>query len=87
MEASLTSAAVLISYGAVLGKLNPFQVLIMSIIESVLFVANAYLGYTILGAVDVGGINFYFFIILFSRIPDISLFMTAVSNTLPPPSE
>ena len=55
LESSLTSAAVLISYGVVLGKLNPFQVLVMTLIESPLFVANAYLGYTVLGAIDVGG--------------------------------
>ena len=55
LEAALTSAAVLITYGVVLGKLNPFQVLVMTLIESPLFVANAYLGYKVLGAIDVGG--------------------------------
>jgi hypothetical protein len=37
-----------------LGKLNPFQVLVMALIESAFFIANCYLGYTVLGAVDVG---------------------------------
>ena len=54
MEAGLTSAAVLISFGALLGKLNPIQTLIMTIIESAIFVANAYLGYGVLGCLDVG---------------------------------
>jgi len=58
LEAALTSAAVLITYGVVLGKLNPFQVLVMTLIESPLFVANAYLGYKVLGAIDVGGAIF-----------------------------
>ena len=40
--------------GAVLGKLNPFQVLLLSLIEAPLFVLINYLGYTILGVVDVG---------------------------------
>ena len=54
LEAGLTSAAVLISFGAVLGKLNPFQTLILALIESTIFVANAYLGYQVLGVVDIG---------------------------------
>ena len=58
LEAGLTSAAVLISFGAVLGKLNPFQTLIMALIESTVFVANAYLGYRVLGTLDVGGAIF-----------------------------
>ena len=58
LEAGLTSAAVLISFGAVLGKLNPFQTLIMALIESTVFVANAFLGYKVLGTLDVGGAIF-----------------------------
>ena len=54
LEAGLTSAAVLISFGAVLGKLNPFQTLVLALIESTVFVANAYLGYQVLGVIDVG---------------------------------
>ena len=56
LEGGLASAAVLISLGAVLGKLNPFQVLLLSLIEAPLFVLNTYLGFTILGVVDVGEI-------------------------------
>ena len=56
LEGGFASAAVLISLGAVLGKLNPFQVLIMSFLEAPLFVMNSYLGYTILGVADVGKI-------------------------------
>ena len=40
---------VLISYGVLLGKLNPFQVLVMTLIESCWLVGNAYLGYKVLG--------------------------------------
>ena len=54
IEGGFASAAVLISLGAVLGKLNPFQILIMTLIEVPFFVINAYLGYTILGVADVG---------------------------------
>ena len=50
----MTSAACLISFGALLGKLNPFQTLIMALIESTIFVANAYLGYKVLGTLDIG---------------------------------
>ena len=42
------------SLGALLGKLNPIQVLGLSILESMVFTANAFLGYKVLGAVDIG---------------------------------
>lgn len=54
LEGGLASATVLISLGAVLGKLNPFQILLLSLIEAPLFGLITYLGYTILGVVDVG---------------------------------
>ena len=56
LEGGFASAAVLISLGAVLGKLNPFQILIMSLIEAPMFVLNSYLGYTIFGVADIGKI-------------------------------
>ena len=40
MFADFTAAAVLISFGAVLGKTSPLQLLIMSMIEVVIFAAN-----------------------------------------------
>lgn len=54
LEGGLAAAAVLISFGAVLGKLNPFQLLVMGLVEGALFVFNAHLGYKVLGAIDVG---------------------------------
>ena len=44
----------MISLGGVLGKLNPFQVLCMAIIEAAMFVLNSYIGYTVLNVIDVG---------------------------------
>ncbi|XP_040582478.1 ammonium transporter Rh type B [Lepeophtheirus salmonis] len=55
LEGGLAAGAVLISFGAVLGKLNPFQLLMMGILESTVFVVNSYIGYTLLGAIDIGG--------------------------------
>ena len=57
LEGGFASAAVLISLGAVLGKLNPFQILLMSFIEAPMFVLNSYIGYTILGVADIGKIK------------------------------
>ena len=57
LEGGLASAAVLISFGAVLGKLNPFQLLVMGLVEGALFVFNSHLGYKVLGAIDVGKSN------------------------------
>ena len=49
------AAAVLISFGALLGKTNPLQLLFMSIVETTLYLTNSYIGYTLLNAVDAGG--------------------------------
>jgi len=49
------AAAVMISVGGVLGKLNPLQILVMSVIEAAMFVLSCFIGYDILGVVDVGG--------------------------------
>ena len=57
VEGGLAAAAVLISLGALLGKLNPFQILMLSVIEAPIFVLNSHLGYTILGVADVGNIS------------------------------
>ena len=57
MEGGFASAAVLISLGAVLGKLNPLQILLLALLECPMFVLNSYLGYTIFGVVDVGNVT------------------------------
>ena len=54
LEGGFAAAAVLVSVGAILGKLNPFQLLVMGLIEAPLFVMNAYLGYKVLGVSDIG---------------------------------
>ena len=54
LDGGFAAAAVLISLGGVLGKLNPFQLLVMSIIEAAMFVLNSYVGYSVLGVIDVG---------------------------------
>ena len=55
VEAGLVSAAVLISFGVLIGKVNPFQLLVLGLLEAVACIVNMHLGYTILGVVDVGG--------------------------------
>ena len=54
VEGGLAAAAVLITLAAVLGKLNPFQILMLSLLETPVFALNLHLGYSILGCVDVG---------------------------------
>lgn len=44
IAAELTTATVLISFGAVLGKTSPTQLLILTLIEVPLMVGNEYIG-------------------------------------------
>ena len=54
LNADFATAAVLITFGVVLGTTSPVQLIIMSIIEIVLFNVNEVIGRTYLGAVDAG---------------------------------
>ena len=54
ISADFATAAVLISFGVVLGTTSPVQLIIMTIIEIVLFNINEVIGRTYLGAVDAG---------------------------------
>lgn len=53
--AEFAAAAVLISFGAVLGKTSPVQLLVMAVIETVLFACNEHLGIDKLIVSDIGG--------------------------------
>ena len=50
----LAAASVLISFGVVIGKLNPLQLLVMAIFETIIFTINMHIGYVMFGAIDVG---------------------------------
>jgi len=54
ISADFATAAVLISFGVVLGVSSPLQLIIMTVIEIIIFVVNEIIGKTILGAVDTG---------------------------------
>ncbi|XP_044529238.1 ammonium transporter Rh type A [Gracilinanus agilis] len=54
INADFSTATVLISFGAVLGKTSPVQMLIMAILEIAVFAANEYLVGEILEATDIG---------------------------------
>merc|ERR1712170_317431 len=58
LSADFAAAAVLISYGAVLGKASPVQLIVMAFIEIVAFAGNEFIGTTFLKAVDMGGSMF-----------------------------
>jgi ammonium transporter Rh len=55
MEGLFCAGAVMISYGAVLGKTTPSMLVLMGIIETMLFWVNSWIVFTQLGAHDVGG--------------------------------
>lgn len=48
------AAAVLISFGVVIGKTSPLQLIVMALIEIVVFTANEVIGRKYLGAIDAG---------------------------------
>ncbi|KAH7945630.1 hypothetical protein HPB49_013423 [Dermacentor silvarum] len=53
--AEFAAASVLISFGAVLGKTSPLQLVVMAAVEVVLFACSEHLGVDLLKAVDIGG--------------------------------
>jgi len=55
INADFCTGSVLISFGAVLGKTSPVQLLIMAIFEVTLFAVNEFVLLTILGVKDAGG--------------------------------
>ncbi|KAG6934173.1 Rh-associated glycoprotein [Chelydra serpentina] len=54
INADFSTATVLISFGAVLGKTSPVQMLIMTILEITIFSCNEHLVVNVLGATDTG---------------------------------
>ncbi|XP_077985496.1 ammonium transporter Rh type A-like [Glandiceps talaboti] len=58
LTSDFASAAVLISFGAMLGKLSHIQLILMAFLEIVFFAINEYIGVYIFKAADVGGSMF-----------------------------
>ncbi|CAD5223687.1 unnamed protein product [Bursaphelenchus okinawaensis] len=54
-KADYTAAAVLISYGALVGKLSPIQYLFLAFLETPLSIVNEFILFGLLGVGDVGG--------------------------------
>ncbi len=54
MDGCLASAAILVSFGAIIGKVSPLQLLAIALIEVPVYVANSYVVYDVLGVVDPG---------------------------------
>jgi len=54
LSADFATAAVLISFGVILGTTNPLQLLFMTFVEIVMFNVNEYIGRNLIGAVDAG---------------------------------
>ena len=54
ISADFATAAVLISFGVVLGITSPTQLVVMTFLETIIFVVNEIIGRDYLGAVDAG---------------------------------
>ena len=54
ISADFATAAVLISFGVVLGVTSPLQLIVMTILETIIFVVNEVIGRNHIGAVDAG---------------------------------
>eukprot|EP00092_Neocalanus_flemingeri_P070836 GFUD01086976.1.p1 GENE.GFUD01086976.1~~GFUD01086976.1.p1 ORF type:complete len:496 (-),score=120.66 GFUD01086976.1:299-1786(-) len=54
ISADFATAAVLISFGVVLGVTSPLQLIVMTVIETTIFVVNEIIGKDFIGAVDAG---------------------------------
>ena len=53
--ADFTAAAVLITFGAVLGRASPFQMIIIAFMECIFYSANEALNINVIKAADAGG--------------------------------
>jgi ammonium transporter Rh len=58
IEGCFAAGAVMITFGALLGKVSPLQLLWVAALEVPFYALNFHIGYTTLGAVDVGGSMF-----------------------------
>eukprot|EP00164_Ancoracysta_twista_P001109 GFYU01001452.1.p1 GENE.GFYU01001452.1~~GFYU01001452.1.p1 ORF type:complete len:434 (+),score=142.35 GFYU01001452.1:132-1433(+) len=58
IEADFAAATCLISFGGVIGKISPPQLLLMAFFEVIFYQLHVYIGYQELEAVDVGGAMF-----------------------------
>ncbi|XP_033126027.1 ammonium transporter Rh type B-like isoform X2 [Anneissia japonica] len=58
LTADFAAAAVLISFGALLGKVSPLQLIVMAFFEIIFFTINLYLGLDHIKVLDVGGSMF-----------------------------
>ena len=54
ISADFATAAVLISFGVVLGVTSPLQLIVMTVLEVIFFVVNEIIGRDHIGAVDAG---------------------------------
>nr|XP_013806569.1 PREDICTED: ammonium transporter Rh type B isoform X2 [Apteryx mantelli mantelli] len=55
VSADFCAGAILISVGAILGRVNPLQMLLMTLLEVVLFTVNEYILLSLMGVSDSGG--------------------------------
>ncbi|KAK6645355.1 hypothetical protein RUM43_001631 [Polyplax serrata] len=55
INADIMAAVVLISFGAIIGKTSPIQLIIMAFLETIFFAFNEYIGVEVLQASDAGG--------------------------------
>ena len=58
VEGHFASASMLVAFGAVLGKVTPFQLTIMALIHTMFYSLNYYIGTWVLHASDIGGSMF-----------------------------
>ena len=58
LEGGFAAAAILVSFGVVIGKITPLQLLFIIIMETLVYALNWQIGYNILLVVDAGGTMF-----------------------------
>lgn len=61
------TAQVLISFGAVLGRLHPMQLLVMAMCEVVVFAVNIHIGFKYFKAIDAGSGKYASFVMFVTK--------------------
>ena len=80
LVSDFAAAAVLISFGVVIGKTSPLQLIVMTLIEIVFYVVNEVIGRNILGVSDYDQLRSIFWLFFTFEFTHLNTFKGPISH-------